>query len=261
MKILAICGSPRKGNTYAALQNIKDIFSDIHIEILLLKDLDFEFCRGCYACVTHGSCKCPINDDRDRILEKIDEADGLIVASPVYSQMVPALMKNFFDRLGYIGHRPRFFNQFAMSLVTYSGYGAEPALEYMSKGLSVFGFNIVPSLALQYRPGGNTESLQQENIRKSIEAFEVFLNRIRSGEKDKPTLNKLVPFGIFKAISTKAKEAMPADFEYYKSKTDYFYDVKLPFHTKWITKKVVQKELSKIFGSADSQSFSIRRKK
>jgi len=48
MKILAICGSPRIGNTYSALNTIKESFSDIDIEILMLKDLKFELCRGCY---------------------------------------------------------------------------------------------------------------------------------------------------------------------------------------------------------------------
>ena len=139
MKILAICGSPRKGNTYSALRVIKDRCTDVDFEILMLKDLNFELCRGCYACVTRGEEKCPLNDDRDLLVDKIQEADGLIAASPVYSHMVPALMKNFFDRFGYIAHRPRFFDKFVMPLVTCSGYGAEPALEYLEKGLGVLG--------------------------------------------------------------------------------------------------------------------------
>ena len=65
-------------------------------------------------------------------------------------------------------------------------------------------------------------------------------------DEDKPTLNSLIPFGIFKAISNAARDTMPADYEYYKDKTDFFYDVKLPFHKKWITEKIVRKEMSKI---------------
>ena len=37
----------------------------------------------------------------------------------------------------------------------------------------------------------------------------MLLDRIRKGERDKPTLGKLVPFGIFKAISEVARETMP----------------------------------------------------
>ncbi len=252
MKILAICGSPRKGNTYRALQNIQDRFIDIDIEILMLKDLDLKLCRGCYSCVTRGEENCPLKDDRTWLIEKIHNADGLIAASPVYSHMITALMKNLFDRLGYVSHRPLFFDKFALSLVTYSGYGAMPALEYLDRGLSVFGFNMVPSLALKYRPAGNTESLDQENTRKSIDAFEVFLDKVRKGEREKPGLNKLIPFGIFKAISQIARETMPADYEYYRNKREYYYEVKLPFYTKWITERVVKQELSKILGTGNS---------
>jgi hypothetical protein len=70
--------------------------------------------------------------------------------------------------------------------------------------------------------------------------------RIQEGVKDKPTLNEIIPFGIFKAISVAAKDVMPADYEYYKEKKDYYYDVNIPFHTKWIANKVVKKEVSKI---------------
>jgi len=129
MKLLAINGSPRKGNTSKALKLIGDPFPGIDFEILHLVDLDFKLCKGCYACVLKGESICPLEDDRDMILGKIAEADGLILASPVYSHMVSAPMKNFFDRFGYLAHRPQFFNKFAMSMVTYSGYGAEEALK------------------------------------------------------------------------------------------------------------------------------------
>ena len=43
MKIVAICGSPRKGNTYSVLDNIKESFPDIDFKILMLKDLNFVF--------------------------------------------------------------------------------------------------------------------------------------------------------------------------------------------------------------------------
>ena len=50
MKILAICGSPRKGNTYSALRSIQDNFPDVDFEIIMLKDIHFEPCKGCYTC-------------------------------------------------------------------------------------------------------------------------------------------------------------------------------------------------------------------
>ena len=246
MKILAICGSPRKGNTYSALKSIQDSFPAVDFEILMLKDINFELCKGCYTCVLRGEEKCPIKDDRDILIEKIRSADGLIIASPVYSHMVSALMKNLFDRFGYYAHRPEFFDKYAMSIVTCSGYGGDHASQYMDKMLSVFGFNLAPSLELNYKPGKAPESQGEENEQKIKDGFNALMTKIQKGEKDKPTLGKLIPFGIFKAISEAAKESMPADYNYYKNKNEYYYDVALPFFKKWIAKKVVKKEVDKI---------------
>jgi len=102
MKLLSINGSPRKGNTSNALYQIRDALPGIDFEILHLKDLDFQQCKGCYACVLKGKSKCMLKEDRNMILGKIAEADGLILASPVYSHMVSAMIKNFFERFGYL---------------------------------------------------------------------------------------------------------------------------------------------------------------
>ncbi len=84
MKILAICGSPRKGNTYKVLNSINENYPDIDYKILMLKDLNFELCKGCYSCVVRGEEKCPIKDDRDMIIGEMLEADGIIFASTTY---------------------------------------------------------------------------------------------------------------------------------------------------------------------------------
>jgi len=124
MKILAICGSPRKGNTYAVLKSIQENYPDIDVKLLKLSEMNFEFCKGCYVCVKKGEDKCPVRDERDLIIREMMEADGLIMASPVYSHMVSATLKNFFDRFGFYAHRPQFFKKFAMPIVTCSGHGS-----------------------------------------------------------------------------------------------------------------------------------------
>lgn len=243
MKILAICGSPRKGNTHSVLATIKENYPDIDFKILRLSEINFEPCKGCYSCVRRGEEKCPIKDDRDMIISEIIQNDGLILASPVYCLMVSAIMKNFFERFGFYAHRPRFFDKYAMSIVTCSGYGGEEAIKYMDKMLSVFGFNLAPALELHFRPGKMPEKNKIQNKEKTIEAFDKFIARINKGGRDDPPLNLLVPFGIFKYVSEIDKENMPADYEYYKDKTDYFYNAKIPYYKKFITKKVIKKTI------------------
>jgi len=244
MRIIAICGSPRKGNSFKALENIRESFPETDIEILHLNDMNFNLCKGCYGCVLRGEEKCPIKDDKELILKKMIEADGIIFASPVYCHMVSALTKNFFDRFGYLAHRPQFFDKYALSMVSYSGYGAEHALSYMDKMLTVFGFNLAPSLEIQVLPGKIPESTKTKNREKSIQAVNILINKIKKGEKDKPSLGMLIPFNIFKAVSKLDKEHMPADYNYYKDKGDYYYDTKIPFFKKFIAGRVTSKILS-----------------
>ena len=241
MKIIAICGSPRKGNTYYVLRSIQDHFTDIDFKILQLSEMNFELCRGCYTCVKKGEDKCPIKDDRDMIIQEMKDSDGLILASPLYSHMVSALMKNFFDRYGYLAHRPQYFEKFALSIATCSGYGAEYALEYMDKMLSIFGFNLVPPLELQFRPGKMPEKNEIINHEKTIEAVNILISRIEKGGKDRPSLAMIVPFKIFKYVSTIDKSVMSADYEYYKEKKEYYYDTKIPFFKRFIAGRVADR--------------------
>lgn len=241
MKILAICGSPRKGNTYSALNSLKENYPDLDFEILQLAKMNFNICKGCYSCVKRGEDTCPIKDDRDMIVREMKKADGLILASPVYSHMVSATLKNFFDRFGYFAHRPHFFDKYAMSIVTCSGYGADEAMKYMDKMLSVFGFNIISPVEIHFRPGNTPEKMKLKNQEKIFSAFDSFITRIEKRGRDKPPLNMLIPFNIFKYVSELDKENLPADYEYYKDKKDYYYETKIPFYKKFITKKVVKK--------------------
>jgi multimeric flavodoxin WrbA len=97
-------------------------------------------------CVKIGEDKCPLKDDRELIIKEMLNAEGLILASPVYSHMISAPMKNFFDRLGFYAHRPHFFDKYAMSVVTCSGYGAEEVIKCMDKScryLAIIWFHLL----------------------------------------------------------------------------------------------------------------------
>ena len=47
MKILAICGSPRKGNTFSVLRSIEENYPEFEFNLLQLNKLNFEMCKGC----------------------------------------------------------------------------------------------------------------------------------------------------------------------------------------------------------------------
>lgn len=244
MKILAISGSPHSGNSSQALELIVELFPALEIDILTLMDLHLETCRGYYHCVLNGEHHCPLKDDRDMILDKIRAADGIILASPAYSQMVSAPIKNFIDRLSFLYHRPEFFGKFAMSLVTFTDSWSKPASAYMNKMLTSFGFSIVPELELQFTPGTVQEVRLQHWRKEIIEATNNLIVRISRGEIDPPTLKGLIPFKVHKAISMREKKLRPADFAYYQDKGSYHYDVRIG----WIKNLLAQKISQKIIG-------------
>jgi multimeric flavodoxin WrbA len=158
MNVLALVGSQRKnGNTarivrmiaarmqvLASQQNVL-----LEFEPLFLGDLDIRPCRGCRACFDHGEERCPLTDDVALIRSKMDTADGLIVASPVYLDDVSGLVKNWLDRLAYLSHRPAMGGKCAFTLATVGGSLTGRALRTMDGALLVWGYHLVSRLGLK----------------------------------------------------------------------------------------------------------------
>lgn len=96
-RVLAICGSHRKGNTNMMLDALlKEVSPAYEKTIIDLRDLDVQRCTGDDYCVDHK--RCHINDDFKMLALKMEAADLIIFASPSYFNNVTALMKNFIDR-------------------------------------------------------------------------------------------------------------------------------------------------------------------
>jgi len=105
MKILGYMGSPRtKGLCSQFTQNIlKGAESKgAEIKLIPLVKYDIGYCRGCYSCVHNNHelpvGKCIVKDDMTGILEEYLDADGYIMASPVFDFTVTSIMKAFIER-------------------------------------------------------------------------------------------------------------------------------------------------------------------
>jgi multimeric flavodoxin WrbA len=103
MNILAVCGSPRKGNTEWILRRLLEAVAanDVETELVLLRKQDIENCDGCLRCEdrgTGGVGVCHIKDDMQEIYPRLLQADALVFGTPVYFDMVSGLLKNFIDR-------------------------------------------------------------------------------------------------------------------------------------------------------------------
>ena len=103
MKVIGIVGSPRKnGNTEILTSHSLNAIAEegIDTELIRLAGLEIRPCNACMACVKAETCS--IEDDLFPIYLKMKEADGIILASPVYYGSVTGLMKSCIERAGYI---------------------------------------------------------------------------------------------------------------------------------------------------------------
>lgn len=105
MKVLAFNGSPRKTwNTATLLGKALEgaAAQGAETELIHLYTLDYKGCISCFACKTKGGKsygKCIVSDDLAPIFKKVEEADALILGSPVYLGRVTGEMASFLDRL------------------------------------------------------------------------------------------------------------------------------------------------------------------
>lgn len=102
MKVLALNGSPRiGGNTQVALEEMKKVFETegVEMEIIQIGNKDIRGCIACNQCSQTG--KCVFNDVVNELAPKLEAADGLVVASPVYYASANATLIACLDRLFY----------------------------------------------------------------------------------------------------------------------------------------------------------------
>ena len=147
MKVIAINGSPRaKGNTACALETAAEALRNEGIEVELLH-VGHRLIHGCIAC---GKCstlgRCTFDDDVvNEYAEKMAQADGILLGSPVYYAGIAGTMKSFLDRVFYTRS-----NQFRHKV------GAAVAVARRSGGTATLqGLNWYLSICEMLMPTGN----------------------------------------------------------------------------------------------------------
>lgn len=106
MKVVAFNGSPRrKGNTEILISEVFKILNakGIETELVQLGNKPVHGCTACGKCKEIQNGKCHIkNDHLNHCIEKMVEADGIIIGSPVYFADVTTEVKALIDVAGYV---------------------------------------------------------------------------------------------------------------------------------------------------------------
>lgn len=98
-KVLILSGSPRKDGNSDLLCNefMKGAENAGNsVEKIRVSEKNIGYCRACYACKGTGTCT--IKDDMAEVLQKIIDADVIVLASPVYFYSIDAQLKALIDR-------------------------------------------------------------------------------------------------------------------------------------------------------------------
>lgn len=221
MRILAIMGSPHTGNTFALTQRVEENLKqlrNVDFDYLHLKDLDLKPCKGCFVCFLRGEASCPLHDDAAMIGRKLDEADGVIFVSPVYSMHISYLMKQFIDRFAYNFHRPRYFGQYALALATTGSVGLDAALKYLKDVAEAWGFHCVAQLG-EIAPPQHTpfQQLVIPNNDRTEEIARTFYTAIQEKKPKKLTMTDYVTFRAMQAVYSRLEHISPTDYAYWKA--------------------------------------------
>ena len=162
--VLGVSGSPRPaGNSDVLLQHVLSGAAEVdaRTEEAHLRDYRFRGCIGCERCRKDENCT-GLMDDMQLLYPRIREAGGLVLASPIYSYSVTALMKAFIDRLYAFYHfdsqRPglwysRIGNQGRKAVLVAVGEqhsaeegGMDLTMEVMRRSVTALGYVIVGEL-------------------------------------------------------------------------------------------------------------------
>ena len=204
IKVVGIVGSYRKGKTIdsavsAILEGAKG--KGAQTKKIYLLDKHIEFCTNCRNCtqakVESRRGKCVQNDDMDNILKEIDNADAVVLGSPVNFSTVTAIMKRFIERLIPYGYWPwgealAPVNRIVKTdkkavIVTSSACPAfigrilmPGALGTLKKGAKVIGAKVIKSLYFGPVAGREDSQLSEKALRKARKAGEELARQVQA---------------------------------------------------------------------------------
>ncbi|MBU2548138.1 MAG: flavodoxin family protein [Proteobacteria bacterium] len=166
VKILGIVGTPIKnGNCQYFLERALEAAAEderVSTELVHLQDYRIEYCIGCEGCLrrVHKLQKqvgfdvipvpvegynCTIKDDMEILHQKMLEADGIILAAPVYIASMPGQVKTFIDRCRTFVHDFRLRGKVsaALTVAFFRNAGEDTTLQAMTLSLLAIGLTVV----------------------------------------------------------------------------------------------------------------------
>ncbi len=219
MKVVIIHGQSHKGTTYHIAHMLAEKINGDIKEFFLPRDFG-EFCVGCTMCFMESEKKCPHYEKLKPLTDAMDEADVIILASPVYVYHVTGAMKTFLDHYGYrwMVHRPEesMFKKQGVCISTAAGAGMKPTNKDMADSLFFWG---VPKI---YRYGMRVAAVNWNRVSEKNKG-KIDRNTSKIAKKIISNANHIKPGiktrGMFLIVHFLQKKGLnPNDAKYWKDR-------------------------------------------
>lgn len=239
-KIVVLISGRPKGNTYKIIKMIENEMNNIaesSFEYISLNN-SCNFCNNCYQCFNKGEDLCPHKDFIQPIIEKIDNADGIILSSPLYSESITASLKNFLDHTSYLYHRPKFFNKKGLAITTVTGVMSQSSSKYLQKILERWGiFKPMRAHFPLWDIQLDMKKISRKKIRQISKKFSKLLTK---KEIEKPSFMRLIWFNIWRQV-IKA-DTTTFDYKYWQKSrwftNSFYFENRVNLHKKIISKSL-----------------------
>ncbi|MCL2008778.1 MAG: flavodoxin family protein [Treponema sp.] len=162
MKVIALNGSPHGDRgTGLGINLMKNVLEKegVSVEVVHVGD---QLIRGCVDCRKCRELKrCAIDGDiLNETRDKIDEADGIILGSPVYYSGIAGTFKSFLDRLFFTGVNLRY--KAAATVVSVRRSGGLPAFHQLNNYLNLAGAIITPGVYWNVIHGRSADEISKD---------------------------------------------------------------------------------------------------
>ncbi|MBN2557414.1 MAG: flavodoxin family protein [Clostridia bacterium] len=165
MNVTIINGTP--GDGWDEFENHLDkaagtLSADHRVDFFTLRDMNINYCRGCFSCWVKTPGLCVFRDDMDIILDKYVRSDFLIFAGPLKTGFLPALTKKAMDRIipvalpyirlfdGECHHPRRYENQPVLGLLLFDDSPGAEAVDIAFSTIDRLALNLHPERTFKF---------------------------------------------------------------------------------------------------------------
>ena len=190
MQILIINGNVKSNGFIAGALNLAQdhlVAKGAEVSSVKLADADIQDCRGCFNCLKTGVCT--INDDMKEITERMLDADGFVIGSPVRNGSTTACYKRFYERITYrLGFPLLIADKYTLAISSVGFMGGK-SINRKSLGLQDV-FQAKLSDFLFFKVGIPTKLEPAQVKDKLVRVADKLMRNIESG-KQRPVLNRV----------------------------------------------------------------------